>query len=101
MVSQFIHNPKEVHIQAVYRILQYLNATPGKGIVLKKGSSLTLEVYMIADYVGSVVDRRSTSGYCTFLGGNLVTWNSKKQGIVASLFFSKLFLSGDTFFQQK
>lgn len=26
---------------------------------------------------------RSTSGYCTFLGGNLVTWKSKKQNIVA------------------
>ena len=39
---------------------------------------MTLEVYTNADYAGSVDDRRSTSGYCTFLGGNLVTWRSKK-----------------------
>ncbi|PKU66556.1 putative mitochondrial protein [Dendrobium catenatum] len=44
---------------------------------------MTLEVYTDADYTGSPVDRRSTSGYCTFLGGNLVTWRSKKQNAVA------------------
>ncbi|RDX85925.1 Copia protein, partial [Mucuna pruriens] len=32
---------------------------------------------------GSIVGRRSTSGYCMFLGGNLVTWRSKKQNVVA------------------
>ena len=43
---------------------------------------MTLEAYIDVDYTRSVVDRRSTSGYCTFLGGNLVTW-SKKQNVVA------------------
>ena len=50
---------------------------PGKGILFKKGEGMTLEAYTDADYAGSLVDRRSTSGYCTFLGGNLVTWRSK------------------------
>ena len=36
-----------------------------------------------ADYAILVVDRRSTSGYCTFLGGSLITWRSKKQKVVA------------------
>ena len=35
-----------------------------------------------ADWVGSLDDRRLTSGYCTFIGGNLVTWRSKKQSVV-------------------
>ncbi|KAG8496181.1 hypothetical protein CXB51_009524 [Gossypium anomalum] len=83
VVSQFMHNPKESHLRAVYQILQYLKGTPGKGILFKKGENLTLEAYTDADYAGSMVDRRSTSGYCTFLGGNLVTWRSKKQNIVA------------------
>jgi hypothetical protein len=39
--------------------------------------------YTDADWVGSVTDRKSTSGYFTFVGGNLVTWRSKKQGVVA------------------
>lgn len=34
-------------------------------------------------YAGSIVDRRSTSDYCTFFGGNLVTWRSKKHNVVA------------------
>ncbi|BAT87101.1 hypothetical protein VIGAN_05044300 [Vigna angularis var. angularis] len=38
---------------------------------------------MDADYAGSIVHRRSTIGCCTFLGGNLVSWKSKKQNVVA------------------
>lgn len=83
VVSQFMHSPKEVHLQAVHHVLHYLKANPSKGILFKRNTGLVLEAYTDADYAGSVVDRRSTSGYCTFLGGNLVTWRSKKQNVVA------------------
>ena len=83
VVSQFMHDPRVRHLQAVDRVLQYLKATPGRGLLFKRGGSLTMEAYTDADYAGSVTDRRSTSGYCTFLCGNLVTWRSKKQNIVA------------------
>ncbi|XP_057514198.1 uncharacterized mitochondrial protein AtMg00810-like [Actinidia eriantha] len=83
VISQFMHNPKEIHLQAVDRVLQYLKGSPGKGILFKRGDEMILETYTDADYAGSVIDRRSTSGYCTFLGGNLVTWRSKKQNVVA------------------
>lgn len=73
VVSQFMHNPKEVHLLATHRILQYLKGTPGKGILFKRNESATLEAYTNVDYAGSATDRRSTTGYCTFLGGNLVT----------------------------
>ncbi|KAK3007336.1 hypothetical protein RJ639_016752 [Escallonia herrerae] len=36
-----------------------------------------------ADWAGNATDRRSTSGYFIFVGGNLVTWRSKKQNVVA------------------
>ena len=78
-----MHKPKEVHLQAAHRILHYLKGSVGKGILFKRGDKLTLEVYTDADYAGSIDDRRSTTGYCTFLGGNLVTWRSKKQNVVA------------------
>lgn len=82
-VSQFMHSPKEIHLAAVYRILRYLKSTPGKGILFRKNEKMELEAYTDADWAGSVIDRRSTSGYCIFLGGNLVTWRSKKQSVVA------------------
>lgn len=44
---------------------------------------MNLEFYTDSDYASSILDRSSTSGYCAFLVGNLVTWRSKKQPIVA------------------
>ena len=73
-----MHDPREPHLQAAYRVLHYLKGNPGKGILFKKNNTLALEAYTDADYAGSLVDRRSTTGYCTFLGGNLVTWRSKR-----------------------
>ena len=78
VISQFMHDPREPHLQAAYRVLHYLKGNPDKGILFKKNNTLALEAYTDADYAGSLVDRRSTIGYCTFLGGNLVTWRSKK-----------------------
>ncbi|RVW26217.1 Retrovirus-related Pol polyprotein from transposon RE1 [Vitis vinifera] len=57
---------------------------PGKGILFAKNvDHQSIEVYTDADWAGAVDDRRSTSGYFTFVGGNLVTWKSKKQNVVA------------------
>ncbi|RVX07565.1 Retrovirus-related Pol polyprotein from transposon RE1 [Vitis vinifera] len=56
----------------------------GKGILFAKNvDHQSIEVYTDADWAGAVDDRRSTSGYFTFVGGNLVTWKSKKQNVVS------------------
>lgn len=83
VISQFMHSPSEEHMNAVIRILRYLKSSPGKGIMFTKGDTLSIEGYTDADWAGSITDRRSTAGYLTFVGGNLVTWRSKKQGVVA------------------
>ncbi|CAJ2655096.1 unnamed protein product [Trifolium pratense] len=83
VVSQFMHSPFEEHLEAVYRILRYLKANPGKGLFFKKTNERNVSIFTDADWAGSVTDRRSTSGYCTYVWGNLVTWRSKKQGVVA------------------
>ena len=73
-----MHDLRETHLQAAYYVLHYLKDSLGKGVLFKRNNELTLEAYTDVDYVGSSVDRRSTFGYCTFLGGNLITWRSKK-----------------------
>ncbi|RVX12822.1 Retrovirus-related Pol polyprotein from transposon RE1 [Vitis vinifera] len=84
VVSQYMHNPGEQHMNAVMRILRYLKNAPGKGILFAKNvDHQSIKEYTDADWVGAVDDRRSTSGYFTFVGGNLVTWKSKKQNVVA------------------
>ncbi|RVW22853.1 Retrovirus-related Pol polyprotein from transposon TNT 1-94 [Vitis vinifera] len=75
--------PTEEYMEAVYRILRYLKMTPGKGLFFRKTENRDTEVYSDADWEGNIIDRRSTSGYCSFVWGNLVTWRSKKQSVVA------------------
>jgi len=82
-VSQFMHAPRESHYDAVLRILRYLKSAPGKGLFFGIHNHIQVEGYTDADWAGSATDRRSTSGYCTFVGGNLVTWRSKKQSVVS------------------
>ena len=83
VVSQFMHRPQVQHMDAVYRILKYLKGCPGKGILYQKNGHLNLVAYTDVDWAGDRDDRKSTSGYFTLLGGNLVTWRSKKQKVVA------------------
>ena len=82
-VSQFMNNPTEQHMTAVTRILRYLKMTPGKGLFFQRTTNRDIDIYSDADWAGSITDRRSTSGYCSFVWGNLVTWRSKKQPVVA------------------
>ncbi|XP_028090684.1 uncharacterized protein LOC114290875 [Camellia sinensis] len=73
MVNQFMHASRTSHLEAVMRILRYLKSSLGNGLYFSKHGHLSVEAFIDADWAGSVTDRRSTSGYCTFVGGNLVT----------------------------
>ena len=84
IVSQFMHNPGEQHMNAVMLILRYLKSTLGKGVLFTKNVDCqSVDAYSDTDWAGAIDDRRSTSGYFTFVGGNLVKWRSKKQNVVA------------------
>ncbi|KAA0062437.1 putative mitochondrial protein [Cucumis melo var. makuwa] len=82
-VSQFMQAPYEEHMEAVKRILRYLKTTLDKGLMFRKTNKKTIEAYTDSDWAGSIVDRKSTSSYCTFVWGNLVTWRSNKQNVVS------------------
>ncbi|KAG7585690.1 Reverse transcriptase RNA-dependent DNA polymerase [Arabidopsis thaliana x Arabidopsis arenosa] len=83
VVSQHMQAPTLHHWNMVTRILKYLKGAPGQGIWMGCNKNTELVGYCDADYAGDTKDRRSTTGYCTFIGGNLVTWRSKKQKVVS------------------
>lgn len=83
IVSRYMHEPRSAHMDAVQRILRYLKGTPGKGLLFRSNGHLTIDGYSDADWASCLDDRRSTSGYCVFVGGNLVAWRSKKQSVVS------------------
>ena len=75
--------PRYPHYVDVLRILLYLKGTIFDGLHFSSHSSLTLQTYSNADWVGDPTDRQSTTGYCFLLGDSLNSWRSKKQTVVA------------------
>ncbi|KAI5350376.1 hypothetical protein L3X38_003267 [Prunus dulcis] len=82
-LSQFIHQPSQLHWQALKRLLRYLKCTFYHGLFLCRSSTLTLQAYSDADWAGNRDDRSSTTGYLIYLGSNLIAWISRKQRFVA------------------
>ncbi|XP_073365843.1 uncharacterized protein [Aegilops tauschii subsp. strangulata] len=82
-VCLFMHEPRDTHMQLVKRILRYLQGTSHYGIQLYKSSSHDLIAYTDADWAGCPDTRKSTSGFCVFLGNNIISWSSKRQPTVS------------------
>ena len=80
VVSQYISSPTIDNWAAVQHILCYLKGVLGRGILYSNHGHNRVECFTDVDWAGSKEDRRSTSGYCVFVGVNLVSWKSKKQG---------------------
>ncbi|GJU75703.1 ribonuclease H-like domain-containing protein [Tanacetum coccineum] len=75
----YMHDPREPHLNAMKRVLRYLRGTTDLGLQLFRSTTSQLIAYSDADWAGCPATRRSTSGYCVFLGDNLLTWSSKRQ----------------------
>ncbi|KAJ0581393.1 putative RNA-directed DNA polymerase [Helianthus annuus] len=82
-VSQFLQSPTVDHYQEVKRILRYLKGTVAYGLHYTRPTRTALVGYSDADWARCLETRRSTYGYSIFLGGNLISWNAKKQPTVA------------------
>ncbi|GKD26572.1 hypothetical protein Tco_1232786 [Tanacetum coccineum] len=76
-------NPKVSHLYAVKRIFRYLKGQPKLGLWYLKDSSFDLVAYIDSDYAGACLDRKSTIGGCQFLRSRLISWQCKKQIVVA------------------
>ena len=79
MVARFLVNPRESHMMEIKRIMRYIKGTQDYGLWYKLGGNMDLKVFTNVDWVGSIDDRKSTSGGAFFLGKRLVSWTSKKQ----------------------
>lgn len=82
-LSQFMHQPTDLHWSAAKRILRYLVATPAHGVYMRRGTPLTLHGFSDADWAGDTDDFVSTNAYVIYLGGTPISWSSRKQNGVA------------------
>ena len=84
-LSQFLKAPTISHWNACKRILRYIKGTLSYGLTFKSSQLLNLEGYCDVDWASNLDDQKSVSGISIFLGGNLITWSSQKQVVVAHL----------------
>ncbi|KAJ9561711.1 hypothetical protein OSB04_006871 [Centaurea solstitialis] len=94
VLSQFMATPHTRHWDAALRVLRYLKTMPGLGILYSDQGHCCVGAFTEegdgqisgisdADWAGCPISRRSATGYCVFVGGNLVSWKSKKQHTVS------------------
>ena len=76
-VSQHMQAPCQSHMKVVDRILKYLKKVSGQGLWYKKNDNIDIKGFSDADWAGSL-DRRSTTGYCVYVGDNLVSWKEQE-----------------------
>nr|GEY37303.1 hypothetical protein [Tanacetum cinerariifolium] len=82
--ARFQVTPKASHLHAVKRIFRYLKGKPHLGLWYLKDSPFDLVAYLHSDYAGVSLDRKSTTGGCQFFRCRLISWQCKKQTVVAT-----------------
>ncbi|GKE26890.1 retrovirus-related pol polyprotein from transposon TNT 1-94 [Tanacetum coccineum] len=83
LCARFQEAPKTSHLEVVKRIFRYIKGTAHLGLWYPKGTGIETVVYADSNHAGDNVDRKSTSGICTFVGSCLTSWFSKKQTALA------------------
>jgi len=81
LVSQYIHAPTIQHLSMVNCILQYLKGTIDRGTVMTCNGHTNIMGYFDSNWARNSLNRRSTTRYLMFVGGNLVSWKRKKNNL--------------------
>ena len=82
-LSQFLTDPRHVHLMAAKHILRYLKGTIDYGLKYDANQKINLEVYVDSDWTGSAIERKSTSGCCFSMGSGVISSFTRKKSCVA------------------
>ncbi|GJY44331.1 retrovirus-related pol polyprotein from transposon TNT 1-94 [Tanacetum coccineum] len=82
-LSQFMHAPTQLHLQALKRVLRYLKGTIHHGLFLNRKSAITLTAFSDSNWGGIKDNGRSTTAYILYLGSNIISWRSARQKSVS------------------
>lgn len=83
VLSRFMHAPRKPHLESALRVLRYLKNNPGQGLFFSSQNDLSLRAFCDSDWAGCTISRKSTTGYCVFLGSALISWRTKRQRTVS------------------
>ena len=82
-VCQRMHQPTVADFGLLKRVLRYIKGTLHLGLHINKNNGLELSAYSDSDWGGYKETHRSTTGFCTLLGPNMISWSAKRQHTVS------------------
>jgi hypothetical protein len=83
ILSQFLVEPRRVHLVAAKHVMRYLKGTLDFGLSYNGDHDFNMSGYTDSDWAGSVFDRKSTSRCCFSMGSAMILWQSRKQSSIA------------------
>ncbi|KAL0855923.1 hypothetical protein Bca101_061076 [Brassica carinata] len=82
-ICQYSSAPRLPHLRAVYKFLEYIKGTVGRGLFYSAEEDLTLKGFADADWASCQDSCRSTTGFTMFIGSSFILWRSKKQPTIS------------------
>ena len=76
--SQYVGNPRCVHLVVAKHVMRYLKRMIDLGLYYGRDHDYNLHGYMDSYWEGSTIDRKSTSSRCYCLGSAMISWFNKK-----------------------
>ena len=78
-----VNTMRHVHLMVAKHVVRYLKGTVEHGLKYDTNVKINLEGYVDSDWVGSTIDRKSTSGCCFSMRLGVISWFSRKESCMA------------------